>query len=470
MAKCFEDGSFTRRTVLGGMAAGAALFPSIPGWGETSDVDVVIVGAGAAGIGAALALAKRNLTYRIFEGDTRVGGRALTDTQRLGEPFDIGCAWIHAAKPDNPFVQWADELGFEIAPHDLALNQLYYGQTLYSSLAVEDAEKDEKQIVELIERAATGRKDVKVSQLVPDWRKPMDAAALAIGPMDAGVDLDELSTCDRAALADYDPNYLVKDGYGALVKAVADRAGVTTAAKTGTQVTEIRYDGRSVVVTTEGASSGTTRAKAAIVTASVGALRQTPIKFTPSLPAPYMDAIDGLEMGLLAKIPLKIPGIGHYLNGIKPYDNVFDEEPRTGSVPSFAAKDIYFLAWPWNSDLMVGFVGGRFAWDLCTAPDAEAQAVAFAKERLADIFGADMPGKVTAALLTPWATSKWTHGAYSAASPGHCRARETLRRPLNDVVFFAGEAVAEKGMYATCSGAYESGMAAARKIAQTIGA
>jgi monoamine oxidase len=450
------------------MAAGAGILASIPGWGESSDVDVVIVGAGAAGIGAALALKKRNVSYRIFEGDTRVGGRALTDTQRLGEPFDIGCAWIHAAKPDNPFVQWADKLGFEIAPHDLALNQLYYRDTLYSSLAVDTAEKDEKYIAEAIERAASGLRDMKASEVVGDWREPMDAAALALGPMDAGVDLDELSTCDRAVLADYDPNYLVKDGYGALVKAVADKAGVTGDARMGTQVTEIRYDGKSVVVRTEGASAGTTRARAVIVTASMGALRHTPIKFTPSLPAPYMDAIFGLEMGLLAKIPLKIPGVSHYLNGIKPYDNVFDEEPRSGSVPRFDAKDIYFLAWPWNTDLMVGFVGGRFAWDLSTAADAEQQAIAFAKERLADIFGSDMPNKVTAALLTPWATNKWTHGAYSAAMPGHCRARQTLRRPLNDVVFFAGEATAEKGMYATCSGAYESGMNVAESVARTL--
>jgi monoamine oxidase len=165
------------------------------------------------------------------------------------------------------------------------------------------------------------------------------------------------------------------------------------------------------------------------------------------MPPEFGDALDQFEMGLLAKIPLQIPGIGHYIFGVKPYDN---------ALQMFAQdRDIYFLAWPWDSDLMVGFVGGDFGWELSRAGQKEA--VAFAKERLGSLFGTNAPRRVTNALLTPWATNRFSLGAYSAAKAGGFAAREKLRTLADKQIFFAGEAVGPCGMYATCSGAYMSG-------------
>jgi len=74
-----------------------------------SDVDVVVVGAGAAGIGAAKTLQRLGKTFRVLEASHRIGGRAYTEEVRPGMPFDLGCHWMHSASL-NPSVDIAAQL------------------------------------------------------------------------------------------------------------------------------------------------------------------------------------------------------------------------------------------------------------------------------------------------------------------------------------------------------------------------
>jgi monoamine oxidase len=111
---------------------------------------------------------------------------------------------------------------------------------------------------------------------------------------------------------------------------------------------------------------------------------------------------------------------------------------------------------------MVGFVGGNFGWEL--SRKGQRAAVDFAKQRLGEIFGSNMPKRVKRALLTPWATDKLALGAYSAAKPGKHASRATLGQPLWEKLYFAGEATAPDGMFATCSGAFTAGSNAAATL------
>jgi monoamine oxidase len=367
-------------------------------------------------------------------------------------PFDIGCAWIHRYRADDPFAAWSRKLKFETQAHDLEITRLFYGRTPYSEAMVKLLGKNEERLHELMEAAP----DVAASTIVPDWQRPMDAAATYMGPMDMGVDFDKLSTADFAAMADYDPNYLVREGYGTLVRMVALQAGLDIAL--GTPVTGIDTGGSGVTVMTGGKNPGTIRARGAVVTVSTGVLAANAIEFTPALPVATQGAIADVPMGLLAKIPLQVPGIGHYIGGVAPYDNVLAEYD--------GPDDIYFLAWPWDSDLMVGFVGGDFAWDL--SKQKPGVAVAYARDKLAGLFGSAITRKVTRGLITPWATDPLHRGAYSAARPGKHASRAILAQPVQDKLFFAGEAVAPDGMFATCSGAYMSGTKVAEQIAVAV--
>ena len=461
----------TRRMLLAGLAATPAMLAASRGWAAESEVDVVIVGAGAAGIGAAIALASSGLKYAIVEAADRVGGRALTDNKTFQDknrqpiPFDIGCAWIHRWEdPNDPFRQWAERLNFETYDHDLGVKALFYGSDRASDAMVRQLGDDEEKIGEALTLAADQDLDIAGNRVIVDRRPPMDAAATYVGPTDAAVDLEHLSTFDHRALAAYGKNRLVRQGYGTLVRAVAsanrlDAPGGVTSLRTPVQ--QIRYDrpGSPLIqVETGGARPGAITARAVIVTCSTGVLQSGAIRFTPQLPVAHQDAIGELKMGLLAKIPLQLPGVPHDLGGIKPYDNVLDESP--------GGRDIYFLAWPWESDLMVGFVGGDFAWQM--SAEGQGAAIDFATQRLADLFGADIRKKVTKGLLTPWASNPLAYGAYAAATPGDYHRRADLKTPVKDRVFFAGEAVAPDGMYGTCSGAYSSGMKVAQDVMKTL--
>src|SRR5512143_732869 len=78
-----------------------------------SDPDVIVIGAGSAGLAAARTLMARGFAVQAIEARNRTGGRAWTDTARYGVPVDLGCAWLHSADI-NPYLGIADELGFHV--------------------------------------------------------------------------------------------------------------------------------------------------------------------------------------------------------------------------------------------------------------------------------------------------------------------------------------------------------------------
>jgi len=78
-----------------------------------SSVDVAIIGAGAAGLGAANALKNSGLSTIVLEARDRLGGRSHTIMASPDVTFDVGCGWLHSAD-ENSFVGIAEQLGFEI--------------------------------------------------------------------------------------------------------------------------------------------------------------------------------------------------------------------------------------------------------------------------------------------------------------------------------------------------------------------
>ncbi|MCB1452045.1 MAG: FAD-dependent oxidoreductase [Rhizobiaceae bacterium] len=403
------------------------------------DVEVVIVGAGSAGLAAARVLQQEGRSFRLIEAMDRIGGRAWTSEAPFGVPFDVGCAWLHAADR-NPYFPEAEAAGWTLFHHDMNVDHLYFGSERASPEDIAEMKAADAQLHAIIE--AHDDRDDRLGSLI-EKGSSVRAAATFCGPMDFGQDPDEISVADYRSAADLDPNYFTREGFGALVA----RFGADVPVTLSTPVKRVGWGGPGVVVETP---KGAIRASKVIVTTSPAVLAFEEIAFDPVLPVAHVEAFFDLPMGMLTKIPVEIKGTRL---GLEPFADMLVER--------HARHDLYFLCFPFELDLMVGFVGGDFAWEM-EAAGTEA-GVDFVTDRLADIFGNDIRGKVGRSMMTKWGGERYVRGAYAAARPGKAGARETLMQPVGERIYFAGEALAGS-LIQTCGGARLSGEAVARQV------
>ena len=411
-----------------------------------STPDVVVVGAGGAGIAAAHRLQALCFSVLVVEASDRIGGRAFTESDTFGFPFDHGCAWLQGPV-DLPYNSAARSAGFTLIDHDDPPGALFSG----GKPATPDDEARYDQAASGLRQLLVSHKDdVAASSVVELSDRWMAAAATWLSAMDHGVDLTELSSADVAVYGEYAVNALVKEGLGTLVAQFAEGLPI----QTGTVVTGIDWSGAGVTVRTQ---MGDIRAQAVIVTVSTGVMSERRIRFTPDLPADVWQAFDDLPMGLLTKIALQTDGARFGLP-----ENAFVTHAVDEPLPTKAA---FFLSFPAGYDLCVGFVGGSQAWEIEKA--GEDAAIAFATDQLVSMLGSDIRRHIRKGQMTNWGSNPWTRGAYAAARPGRHKARSILYDPLGDRVFFAGEALG--GTYpALLSGAHISGEAAALQAAKIL--
>ncbi|MCY4607988.1 MAG: NAD(P)/FAD-dependent oxidoreductase [bacterium] len=433
--------ALTASSVIASTSAVRALVPSHP--------DVVVVGAGASGLAAAKTLMARGLSVAVVEANDRIGGRAWTDSKTFGVPFDHGCSWVQTTRVDM-FLEAAESYGFEVLRHDSADEVLYVGDRRANDAEYEQYWRAYAGVEGVIGAAARRGDDVAASTVIPEM--PFAATVQSWMTMGMSVDFDDLSTTDWWSGAVAAPRYIVREGFGALVA----RLGADVPVMLSTSISKIAHTGDGVTVTT---SAGDIQATACIVTVSTGVLNAGTIAFDPELPDAKQQAISDLPMGLLAKVALQFDDTRF---GLRPNEwltyHVSEETPGEAS---------FFLTWPFNQNLMIGFMGGDFAWQMTEAgTDA---AVDFALGEVEAMVGSKTRQRFVKGTLTQWGNDPLTRGAYAAQRPGASGARAVLARVLDDRLFFAGEATAGP-YYATCGGAWRSGELTARDVIRTLGA
>ncbi len=186
-------------------------------------------------MGAAKFLRAAGLTFKVFEAMNRIGGRAWTSSEHFGVPFDVGCAWLHAADR-NPYFAEAEAASWTLHYHDMNVDHLYYRKRKASEAEETAMKVADARLYELIE-SHTGEDD-RLSALLAKGNASRAAATFA-GPMDFGADEDEISIADFKAAADLEPNYFTKEGFGALVA----RFGADVPVELSTPVRKILWDG-----------------------------------------------------------------------------------------------------------------------------------------------------------------------------------------------------------------------------------
>ncbi len=287
----------TRRSFLAGAAA-LALRPGPGAAAPSGETDVVIVGAGAAGIAAAHRLAAARRHYVMIEAADHIGGRCVTDNRTFGLPFDRGAHWIYWPKT-NPLTRIAPPRGIEIYPAPTSLT-VRIGLRNARERELEDLLAAEVRATRAIAEAAR-KSDTACAQALPidlgDWRGTI---GFMLGPYPFGKDLAQLSTVDSARAAERNSDAFCRQGYGALLAALA--AGITV--QLATPATAIEIDGDVVVETPKGPIT----AHAAIVTASTNVMSAGRIRFTPELPARLTEAFASLSLGSYDHIALALAG------------------------------------------------------------------------------------------------------------------------------------------------------------------
>lgn len=432
-----------RRRFLAGLAA-AAVLPRCVWATLPTNPHVVIVGAGAAGLSVARTLIDSGFSVAALEARDRIGGRAYTESQTFGVPYDHGCHWLHNAHV-NPWIDYAKRHGFSVypAPHGVTA---FIGERQASEAENEARRKAYADVRRAISEAGRRGQDVNAASVVAKDSPWYPLAAASIGSWDMGKDLDDFSCLDWWNSEGGD-DWHCKQGFGTLVS----HYGRGIPVRLSTPVRKIRWGPRGVAVES---ASGTLTAQAVIVTVSTGMLAAGKIAFDPPLDHTKQEAFHRISMG--------------YYNHIALYfaDDVFDlGDDAYLAYKTNTTRATGFLTNISGSRLAFGYVGGRFARELENA--GVRAAIDFGLAELRKIFGSNIDKKFIKGNYTRWGEDPWTLGSYASADPGYTHMRRHLRRPVAERIFFAGEAC-HPSMWATCGGAYLSGIDTAQEVIRAL--
>jgi monoamine oxidase len=403
----------------------------------STDVDIVIVGGGAAGVGAARRLAGSGLSTLLLEATSRLGGRACTQEIR-GLDLDLGAGWLHSADR-NSWATMARSAAIPLDQSRAAWGAQYrnLGFTAAEQAAAWQAFESWTQRL----AAPPPASDCAADALDPssEW----NAHIRAIVSFISGATLERLSAADYVAYdeSSSENNWRLRTGYGALIAGSFPRE---VALRLATPVESIELAAQGLTI---GTPTGSIRARAAILTVSTAVLAGDSIKLPQQL-RPWREAAAKLPLGLNEKLFLEILG-----------ESPFEAETHVTGNPRDECTASYYIR-PFGSPVVECFFGGGRARLL--NEQGLAAGFAFAIDQLGSLFGSDIRAR-----LRPLAASSWTRktrvgGAYSYALPGQVGARKALAQSFEQRLFFAGEATSASD-FSTAHGAHDSGVRAARE-------
>ena len=449
---------------------------------DQADVfDAIIIGAGAAGLAAAKELRANGRSVVVLEARGRVGGRIFTYRDpAVVVPIELGAEFLHGATPNTDTVIDAAGLtAFDVAgehwqAREGVFKQVDYWKRVEKVLRNLDEHRtpDRSFTDYLAERAARKRKqkDVLARQTATEFVQGFHAADvslvserwLAKGGDPAANPADErmgrlLDGYDRV------PAWLAREVYDAI--------------ELNTVVTQVEWERGNVTVSCRNAA-GEIRAiagRTAVVTVPIGVLQAEPsapgaIRFEPEIPA-VMDAVNGLTMGTVLRT---VFGFRERF-----WETGLRNAPRNGGsgLTSLgflhnegATFPVWWTQFPVRAPILVGWVGGPPAAALCALPDAEIERLAL--HDLAAHLGTTyerLAGLVVGSWTHNWERDPYSRGAYSYAVVGGSGAARKLSRPVEQTIFFSGEATNTEGHSGTVEGALATGLRAARGVLQALG-
>ena len=410
--------------------------------------DVIVIGAGAAGVAAARAVRAAGRSALALEARGRAGGRAWTlpagPAGGAAYPLDLGCGWLHSADR-NPLVAEARALGLAVDETPPPWRSQRQGESFAPGEQEAFRAAQARFYARLEAAARAGREEPADRLLEPDerWNPLIDAVSTYVN----GTELARLSLRDFDAYEDTEINFRVVEGYGALIERLAADAPVAY----GVQARRIDHSGAVLRVETD---RGALCARAVIVTLPTNTLASGGLRFTPDLPD-KLDAAARLPLGIADKVFLHVEGAQDLPENARLFG-------RTDRVETGA-----YHYRPFGRPLIEGYFGGACARGL-EAGGLQAFAD-FAIEEICDALGSRWRARLTPLVASAWARDPLALGSYSHALPGHWDKRAALAAPVDGRLFFAGEAT-HPHFFSTAHGAWMSGLRAAQEALAAIAA
>lgn len=406
-----------------------------------SKPDIVVVGAGAAGIAAARRLLAAGLSVAVLEARERVGGRAHT-VRLSGHPVDLGAHWLHAG-PINPLVALGRERGEPLRRAPQNSHAIVRGRFATPQETRGLHRAFDRADVALTARAAS-EEDRSAASVLPPLGRYGHRVAGVLGLV-SGRPLDEISLRDYPSM-EYSENLFIAGGLGAYIARLAQGLPIVT----GRAVTGIDWSGDGVQVHFGG---GGLAARAVLVTIPVMTLAAGGLRFTPDLPGATRGAIAAFRPGIYEHVVLNWPS-SPFRGADRLVSFLDGRDARGGMLSRIDGTAIHYVEL--DQPTASAFDGRD--------PYAAARHV---RAALAARFGPRAIGDLRVLAATVWRTDPWSLGSWAVVPPGAYDARDVLCQPANERIWFAGEAQS-RAQWGTAGGAWEQGEWAAGEIAEAL--
>lgn len=422
------------------------------------ECDVIVIGAGVAGLAAAGELARERFYVRVLEARERVGGRVWTVHPRgWNGPVELGAEFIHAGNKALWAVVRKAKLKTQLTPgkHWLGREEgIEAAHDLAERIAGVTGQIDAKRMkgwsfAKFLRRAA---KDVE--------REDRELAASFVEGFEAAP-MDEMSAASLEGESPDDAEqFIVPDGYEGVVNQLAEEAVVA-----GVEfwlesvVTRVRWRSGGVAVRLRGGEE--LSARAAVVTLPIGVWQAGAVTFEPALRAKTRAAA-GIGNGQVVRMTWRLDA--RRWRALRAKARKPAGTMRFGFIHSRVAGVPVWWSLT-NAPVLTGWAGGPAAMALSKASGAEVRRRA--EESLAILLGvstAAVRGVMRDVQTHRWDRDEWSRGAYSFTKAGQDAAAARLRAPVRGTLFFAGEATADGEEVGTVHGALSSGLRAAEEV------